>query len=198
MKILVLDTETTGLDITKNEIIQIGFLLVEHNEDKNTILEKKQINIAPMHIETAHPVALKINGYNEKDWQGSKTIIFHLKEIREKIENADLLLGQNLIFDLRFIKQAFVNCDVAPPKFPKYFDTKSIASGLVKEGKMKSTSLDNMCKHFNILFNGAAHTALVDCERTFLVWSKLMQENKNLRNVKFYSFEDCYDPYSKR
>jgi len=47
MKILVLDTETTGLDILKHEIIQIGFLCFELNDDKQEMISKKEINIKP-------------------------------------------------------------------------------------------------------------------------------------------------------
>jgi len=195
MKILVLDTETTGLDITKHEIIQIGFLFIDMVADNTyKILSESEIKIRPLHLETAEPAALAVNGFCVFDWKDTKTIDNYFNEIRDKIEYADVLLGQNLIFDLRFIKQAFENLDVTPPKFPPYMDTKWIATQLLNEGKLKSTSMDKMCKHFNIKFEGKAHTALVDCKRTLSVWEKLTEE---VKDIPAFTFVSPYDPHKK-
>jgi DNA polymerase III epsilon subunit-like protein len=196
MKILVLDTETTGLDITRHEIIQIGFLLVEMQKDKTfkTILES-EIKIRPLHLETAEPAALTINGFSAYEWKDTKSITEYFEEIKNKIESSDILLGQNLIFDLRFIKQSFENFDVPPPNFPPYMDTKWMGTQLLNEGKLKSTSMDKMCKELGIKFEGKAHTALVDCKRTFAVWEKL---SKQIEDIPAFTFNNSYDPHSKR
>ena len=195
MKILVLDTETTGLDLTKHEIIQIGFLLIDMASDNTyKILSESEIKTRPLHLETAEPTALAINGFSAYEWKDSKPINIYFEEICHKIENADVLLGQNLIFDLRFIKQAFENFDITPPKFPPYMDTKWMATQLLNEGKLKSTSMDKMCKHFNIKFEGKAHTALVDCKRTLSVWEKLTDE---VEDIPAFTFGKPYDPHRK-
>ncbi len=196
MKILLLDTETTGLDLTKHEIIQIGFLFIEMNINNTyKILSESEIKIRPLHLETAEPAALAINGFSAYEWKDSKPIDNHFEEIKNNIEKADALLGQNLIFDLRFIKQAFENYDISPPKFPPYMDTKWIATQLMNEGKLKSTSMDKMCKHYNIKFEGKAHTALVDCKRTLEVWKKLTEQ---VDDIPFFTFVGPYDPHAKR
>jgi len=192
MKILVLDTETTGLDLTKHELIQIGFLFIEMLEDGSfKHLSESEINIRPLHLESAEPDALAINGFSAFKWKDSKPINDHFEEIKDKIEYADLLLGQNLIFDLRFIKQAFENFNAVPPKFPPYIDTKWMGEKLVFEGKLRSSSMDKMCKHFDIKFEGKAHTALVDCKRTFDVWKKLGEQ---IKEVPKFTFINNYDP----
>ena len=193
MKILVLDTETTGLDLTNHEIIQIGFLLIEMFHDNSyKVLSESEIKIKPLHLRTADPSALSLNGFSAYDWKDSKPINEHFQDIKEKIENADVLLGQNLIFDLRFIKQAFENFNEPPPKFPPYMDTKWMATQLLNEGKLKSTSMDRMCKHFQIKFEGKAHTALVDCKRTLAVWEKLSEQ---VVDIPAFTFISPYDPY---
>jgi DNA polymerase III epsilon subunit-like protein len=195
MKILVLDTETTGLDILKHEIIQIGFLCFELNDDKQEIISKKEINIKPKHLELADKKALEINGFTKKKWRGSKIFDEHADEIKDLIEQADYLLGQNLIFDLRFISQSFKNINLDAPKFPKYIDTKKMASVLVSEGKLKSASMDKMCEHFKVTFEGDAHTALTDCERTLSVWNCLLKENVK---YDYNSFKKPFDPYKNK
>ena len=196
MKILVLDTETTGLDLIKHELIQVGFLFIDMDNDGTyKILSESEINIRPLHLDSADPAALNVNGFSAYKWKDSKPINEHFQEIKDKIEYADLLLGQNLIFDLRFIKQAFENFSEIPPKFPGYIDTKWIATQLLNEGKIKSTSMDRMCKHFNIKFEGKAHTALVDCKRTFDVWLKLSEQVKEQPR---FTFINNYDPYANK
>lgn len=192
MKILVLDTETTGLDILKHEIIQVGFLLFEKKENEQIIISKQEINIKPKRLEMADKKALEINGFTKKKWKGSKPFEKNAQTIKDVIESADYLLGQNLIFDLKFIKQAFEEAQIKAPKFPKYIDTKKMAQPLIKEGKMKSASMDKMCEHFNVKFEGDAHTALTDCERTLSVWNCLLKENLD---VEYFSFKKPYDPY---
>ena len=179
MKVLALDTETTGLDIIKHEIIQVGFIWFTVEDEKIISIDNKaEINIRPKNIKFADPFALKINGYTKEKWINSKPFIYYAKNIKTIIESADCLMGQNLMFDLRFINNAFSQLQLIPPKYPKYIDTKIIASKLVNEGKLKSSSMDNMCSHYDIKFKGKAHTALVDCERTISVWQKLIKENK--------------------
>jgi DNA polymerase III epsilon subunit-like protein len=196
MKLLVLDTETTGLDITRHEIIQIGFLYLNINSDNtHEIVSESEIKIRPLHLETAEPAALAVNGFTAIEWKNSKPFSEYLVEIKSKIESADVLLGQNLIFDLRFIKQSFENLNAEPPNFPPYMDTKWMGAQLLNEGKLKSTSMDKMCKELGIKFEGKAHTALVDCKRTFSVWEKL---SSKIEDVQAFTFTNCYDPHIKR
>ena len=196
MKLLVLDTETTGLDLTKHEIIQVGFFFVDIDEhNKHTVGDKLEINIKPLRLEEADPNALKINNFSAYLWKDSLPFLQHVEIIKEKIESADILLGQNLIFDLKFIKQSYANLDVDPPKFPPYMDTKWMATQLLKEGKLKSTAMDKLCKHFKITFTGKAHTALTDCERTYYVWLKLSEK---VKDPPIFTFVNSYDPHANK
>ena len=196
MKILVLDTETTGLDITRHEIIQLGYisLFVDVN-NKINLLEEKEFLITPLHLETASPEALKINGFSKERWRGSLPFSKCMAQIRNAIESSDILLGQNLIFDLRFINQSFRNLSLTPPRFPNYIDTKKMGSRLVESKVLKSASMDKMCEHFNIQTDGRAHTALVDCHRTLKVWQKLLDLNID---YEIYSFKEPYDPHGTK
>jgi len=196
MKIVVLDTETTGLDLTMHEIIQIGFIVVEVDENNSyKILTEKEIKIKPEHLKNASMEALKINGFSVYEWKDALPFQHYASYIKEMVEHADLLLGQNLYFDLRFIKQAYSNLNLKTPKFPPYIDTKNMAEPLVKQKILESTSMDKMSKHYNISFTGRAHTALADCERTLKVWEKLLVHNDS---PNIFTFEKPYDPYANK
>lgn len=188
----ILDTETTGLNPKIHEIIEFAALMYEETENGGFDLKRKiKFKIKPKNIHLAESTALKVNGYEPEKWEKAKPIEKHLLTIKEIIESSDILLGQNLIFDLRFISSQFILNNEKMPIFPKYIDTKQMASNLVKEGKLKRTSMDYMCEHFKIKFNGRAHTAIVDCERTFLVWQQLSK----FTDSKEYSFDVPYEGF---
>lgn len=196
MKILVLDTETTGLDITRHEIIQLGFisLFIDANSKIN-LLEEKEFLISPLHLETASVEALKINGFSKDKWKKSQPFTSFASQIRYAIESSDILLGQNLIFDLRFINQSYRNFNIVPPKYPNYIDTRRMGSRLVESKIIKNASMDKMCEHFKIDSDGRAHTALVDCHRTLKVWQKMLDMNID---YELYSFKEPYDPHGTK
>jgi DNA polymerase III epsilon subunit-like protein len=196
LKILFLDTETTGLDIIQHEIIQVGYIVLDYDGcGDGNILVEKEIKIRPLHLESASMEALKINGFSAYDWKYSEPFERYANHLKEVLEYADLLVGQNLIFDLRFIKQAFSNLNMEYPKFPNYVDTKNMAEFLLKEGTVPSTSMDKLCKHFNITFSGRAHNALADCERTMKIWKILL---KSVPQPNKFTFENPYDPYANK
>ena len=72
MIITVLDTETTGLNRSEHEIIEIALIsyIIAANGDKY-VLKTFESKIKPGHIESASPEALKINGYSEEAWSSA-------------------------------------------------------------------------------------------------------------------------------
>ncbi len=192
MYILVLDTETTGLQPKKHEIIEIAMVSYFINDDGEWFLHKKfEEKIKPQRIEDAEPVALEVNGYSEENWQNAKPFSKVLPDIKDIIEKSDLLLGQNLYFDLRFIQSEIKRADENQNiDYPPYIDTKSMADPLVSQGWLDSSRLDYLCERLKIDFSGRAHTALVDCERTFEVFQKLLEETDN--SYELYTFEKPY------
>lgn len=196
MKILFLDTETTGLDIIQHEIIQVGYILLDRDPIfGDTIVTQKEFNILPLHLESASQEALKINGFTSAAWKDALPFSEHAVHLREMIEYANLMIGQNLIFDMRFLKQAYANLNLEIPRFPNYIDTKNMAKFLVEQKVVDTTSMDKLCKHYNITFAGRAHNALADCERTMKLWQKLLEHDKN---PNIFSFQNPYDPYANK
>jgi DNA polymerase III epsilon subunit-like protein len=194
MLVTAIDTETTGLDLLKHEIIQLGLIEYDMLDNGDLLcLQKSEFKIKPSNIMAASEQALKINGYNDKDWLNSTSFSKCFPILEKVFSKSDFLIGQNLIFDLRFIAKQYWKYGFNLPKIPKYIDTKYMGQQLVNEGKMKSCSMDSMCKYFNIKYSGRAHTALTDCERTIVVWEQLMKYTEN----RYFTFEDPYDAFKK-
>jgi DNA polymerase-3 subunit epsilon len=190
-----LDTETTGLDYKKHEILEFASLTARRNTDSSfTVLSTCEFKIKPERIDLAEPTALKVNGYTEEAWQDSLPFNHHADKLLQIINDSDYLVGQNLIFDLRFIRHAFFDRGLEPPVFPQYFDTQRMGKNLLSEGKLKSASLDGMCNHFDIKSEGRAHTALVDVKRTFELYVKLSK----LTSQELFSYVNPHDPYKNK
>jgi len=63
----VLDTETTGLNLNRHEIIQVGLIEYEISDQGDLrLIWEHDHKIIPTNIATADPKALKINGYHPK------------------------------------------------------------------------------------------------------------------------------------
>jgi DNA polymerase III epsilon subunit-like protein len=154
MRFVFVDTETTGLDHTKHEMLEIAIVVIENGE--RTTIERK---IKPTRIETAQPKALEVNGYSEQEWEEAEEWNKEMSlEFRDLIRGA-MIIGHNPMFDLRFIEAACTRFGVRLPLRP-VFDTKCAAYmlGHNRLGMDKIREQDeNMTKE-------GAHRALKDVE----------------------------------
>lgn len=194
MILTVIDTETTGLDSSRHEIIDIALISYVISEDGQRFVVKKfDSKIKPQHIETASPIALKINHYKEEDYAQAPAHREVMPIVRKQIETSDLLIGQNLIFDLDFINTACkkVYNQEQDFVFPPYIDTKAMADVLRRKEIIEKSGMDYLCEYYQVKFSGLAHTALVDCERTMKVFDRLLED---CGDYQIYSFESPYDP----
>ncbi len=162
------DTETTGLDPDVHEIIEIAII----DEHGNEILHTK---VKPQHIETAHPVALRVNGYNEEDWKNAPTWEEIAPAVSEALQGA-LIFGQNIRFDYEFITRHMKKVDSKLLKGLGYhtIDTITLAWEHLGPCGVKSVSLDRICTFLGIS-NEGAHTALVDARRCLEVYHLLLR-----------------------
>jgi DNA polymerase-3 subunit epsilon len=194
MIITVIDTETTGFDMLNHEVIELAVLRIDTKNNKYKELDYFESKIVPQNIERAAPQALKVNGYTEEAWRSAATFPSVAPILTKFIENSDLHLGQNLIFDYRFISKAYNQHNIELPKFKSYVDTKLMADALVYDKKLQRSGLDFLCEHYKIKSVGRAHTALTDCRRTIKLYQKLLKEIK----PTVLEFSKPYDPYEGR
>ena len=193
MILTVIDTETTGLEPETQEIIEVAFIsYVITNEGERLITKRYESKIKPERLHLASPKALEVNGYSDEEWADAPFAKEVLPDVCEAISKSSLLLGQNLIFDLRFIEKMCERHGVSMPETPPYIDTKSMADILKKNKLIRSSGMDYLCEHYNIQFDGRAHTALTDCERTMLAWDALRDD---VQDYDLYTFDNPYEPY---
>lgn len=161
----IIDIETTGLSLHKDQIIEIAALKIVNNvvTQKMTAL----INIAePLPYEI-----VKLTGITDeilsKEGQPSKDA---LKTFLKFIDN-DLLVCHNAQFDIGFIQLACRNLNLAPPR-NRCIDTLILARQKLRQ--LANYQLTTIAKYFS-LDAPDNHRALNDCYLTYGIYTKLKE-----------------------
>lgn len=169
-----IDIETTGRDVLKHEVIEIGCVLVRDTGSGHEIKDEFEIKIKPEHIETAEPEALRVNGYNESEWLFATTLEQAIKTLAEKTKDA-VMVAHNVGFDYSFLAVAFAKTEIENQMFYANLDTISLAVAKLGDNPaVKRYTLRSLCEYFGIR-NERAHTALADARATFEIYKKLME-----------------------
>lgn len=173
-----IDLETTGLLTNSHEIIEIGCVLAEQKFSEEGLLTLKYVDefeykVKPTHIETADPVGLSINGYDEKDWVSAISLKEAIEKMATKVKNV-IMVGHNVAFDFAFLEKAFEETGVQNPMHYHKLDTISIAYAKLHNYKgVEKFSLRALCEYLNIE-NKRAHSALSDARATYEIFQKLI------------------------
>ncbi len=180
-RILILDTETTGLNYDVHKIIEIGII-----ELKDNILTQKRFH---EYINPQQDISLsaqKIHGISNEFLINKPTFC----EIAPKFLNFikdDVIVIHNAAFDINFINKELNNCGLSDISNP-ITDTIQIAK---KEFPGQSVNLDSLCKKLNIINTRQDyHGALLDANLLAKVYLKLTtgkQQNLDLTSEKTLS-----------
>lgn len=182
MKILFLDTETTGTDPQAHGIIQIAGTIDNVESDgkmlKPTTLEQFDLKCQPFRGKKIADEAMKLQGLTKADLEARRPphqayidLIATFDKHIDRYNRADkfLLVGQNPKFDYDFMDAWFK--DNSNKYFYAYvdyhlFDIAVFTTAFRLLGKLDlpNTKLETVCKHFGITLN--AHDAMADMNAT--------------------------------
>ncbi len=173
--LIFLDLETTGLEVQKQEIIEIGAIKVEQKKPFK-ILDELSIKVLPTHLETADKNALKIVGYNERDWQEAISLTDALKKLDEFARDG-VLVGYNVSFDWAILDKAYYLLGKQDPFYYHRLDVMPMAFlKLNLKRSLQRFSLGEVCQYLKIN-RDKKHQALADSKATYLVFKKLFELN---------------------
>jgi len=175
--VVFVDTETTGLEPEKHEILEIAIVAI----DGSILLDTK---VKPVNIETAHPKALEVNGYNEADWAGAPTFDEIKDQVTEALEHK-IFIGQNPNFDRNFIIAALdrVGVEKAYRKVRRHvIDTTTLAYEHLVPCGLNRLNLDAICEFLGVeLDRRDRHGALADaqaCRAAYLMMLRATEEQR--------------------
>lgn len=163
-KIVFVDVETTGLDNAYHEIIEICLIRGE------SIYHRK---VRPLHIDRASEEALKINGYNAKEWSLATHPRSVAKEIAHYLSGATIV-AHNPSFDMGFIDELLHQYKVDVSYDRRLIDTTVLAHEHLTPAGCKKISMDGI-RDFLEWDCAGSHTALKDCLDVRRLYYKLLR-----------------------
>jgi DNA polymerase-3 subunit epsilon len=169
-----IDIETTGVDPTRDEIIDIAVMRV----DPITLAAEGwfESKVAPSPDVVVDPEAAALNGFDAEDWADAPEIGSVLPCLARFIEGCQIV-GHNPAFDWAFLSAAFRRFHLRRPDVGHHLiDTASLAWPLLRFGLVSSLSLNHLCEHYGIS-NAGEHHALEDVVRTYQLFLRLLRED---------------------
>lgn len=166
-----IDIEVTGLNLIKNEVIEIGCVIASPELE---IIEEFELKVKPENLETADPASLKVIHFKPENWEYAGNLKDAMQALAEKTKDC-IMVGHNVAFDSAYLEYAFAKTGVINTMHYHKLDTISMAwAKLHKESDVEHFSLRDLCKYFGIK-NQAVHTGLGDARATYVLYKKLME-----------------------
>lgn len=172
---MFVDVETTGLDPTKHEIIEVSARRT--SPDGETILGEYTAKIRPTNLAVAEPKALQINGYTEEGWAPEKcvdqpTVVTQLHRLAQNC----VLVGHNVSFDEGFLRALFAKSGLQPPWGYHKVDTVALAWPLyVTKPDLEGVSLAKLAKYLELPMQ-PTHRAGADVAACHALYMLLMKK----------------------
>jgi len=171
MKIIVLDTETTGLSVKDgHRIVEIGCIELED------LMPTK--NIFHTYLNPERKVsekALKVHGYTDEFLSDKKKFKDIADEFLNFIKDKKIII-HNAEFDIAHLDNELSLIDKGKIEKNFIIDTLDIARDKFPGA---GVSLDALCKRYNIdNSKRTKHTALVDCELLSKVYINLIDQKE--------------------
>jgi len=197
MRIIPLDTETTGLEEGKKSIVELGLIIADFNENSLDMIgdepEIMQDRFKPR--EKISFASMGVHHITEEDVADCDDISERAPKLIEILNTAHYLLGHNLMFDMEVIEREIFNgpCEI------KKIDTLRLAKHAWDLPEYKLASLRYRFS-LPVLKEGVQHSAAFDAYLTLGLtleaahklgietWDELYEKAKSPIIIKKMSF----------
>lgn len=169
--IAITDVETTGLDPTIQEIVEIGLVLV--NQQTLEIVDTLDVKVRPEHLETATEFALKLNGYNVADWQNALTLQIAVTLYSEKTKGA-IFCAHNVTFDWSFILEALKKTGVKNLMDYHRVDLFTMAWMKLHNSSLEKFNMNEVAKYLGIPEEPMPHRAINGTMTAYEIYKRLV------------------------
>jgi len=173
---IFMDTETSGLDNQKNQILTIAIVICDDNRNE---LFAEEFKVAQQPWAQINKQALEVNGINlEEHNKTADSEVVVLQKINKVLQTYGLfrpmVIGQNVTFDIGFV-QAMCKRQFMRYPFNYHFqDTMVLANALKDVGKIDipNVKLGTIAGFFGL--DTDFHRALEDTRMTAQVYYKML------------------------
>lgn len=188
---VVVDIETTGVEMHKNGILEIALVIVDYDEHDMLVPVSRDFwHVEPFEGAVIDPKAMAVNQIDHTHpFRFAKPEDEALKEFFAAIDKAvkdtgcrrALLVGHNAHFDLNFILTAAKRCNITKTPLHSFTCIDTATLGAVFYGK---TVLAKALKRAKIGFDKeAAHSAVYDTEKTAELFCKIINNRERGRQL---------------
>ena len=166
-QLLVLDTETTGLNPRRDEVLSLSII----DGEGRAILDERFAATRHRRWDAAQAV----HGISPSDVAGLDPLGAHRARISHILAAAELIVGYNLEFDLGFLASAGIAIPADVPHFDvmrEFARIHGLRSQRHPHGRW--VSLDDCARHYGLAFT--AHSSLADAQATLFCYERLREE----------------------
>ena len=160
-----LDTETTGLDENKHEIIEICLYCETDPERCLTV------KVQPEHIERADRIALQVNGYAPWKWKHAVAWSKVGPDVNEMLKDA-IVAGQNVDFDMRHINASLKRLGINADHGRHKIELSTLSYEYLVPMGLEGLELHAVCDFLGIP-NEGAHGAKADVMRSLQAYKTI-------------------------
>ena len=176
-RFLVLDAEMSGLDPKKNQLLSVGWVMIENGRIDNASAKHLLI-----HADRGAGDSSKIHGLHDSNLAGASSVASALLQLMKLMPGA-VLVFHHASLDMKFLQKASMENFRCPLLF-SYVDTMTIEKKRIHlQGKAMGLRLAQ-CRQRYGLPAGSQHDALADAQATaelFLAQASYLGKRESLR-----------------
>ena len=141
--VIVLDTETDGLDKLLNRPIEVGYLSWP-NADHGP----RDLFVPPHTLDHATPEALNVNGYFQRIARRRRDYTYERTRALHEALTGNTLAGANIAFDANMLTHLFSDAGLRPidPWHYRLVDIEAYAGGILGFPPWALPSLNTLCE----------------------------------------------------
>jgi len=180
VKIIAFDLETTGLDVSKEEIIELGAIMFSVKESKGRIVPDKLEEFQSL-LKTSRRIsndATKVNHITNEMLSTALSPVEVLQKFKIFCDKANCLVAHNAAFDTSFLSAAYGKHLVTAPTLP-ILDSMKIARNIVQLPNYKLGTIAKALEGRNEISlkikDDSMHRAVYDCEMLMHVVAALLR-----------------------
>lgn len=186
--LVVFDIETTGLDRSRDHIIQFAGIKID--KETGTVLDKINLKIKPVGPYQITLSAYFKHGVTPKDLENEKTFVEVADQITEFFKDADVLTYNGNRFDIPFLISEYNKYGLKAPNFMEC----DVYDAFLEEKRRNGNTLSETFQRYN---NGksmedaglTAHDALSDVLATYNIYYN-QQKDDAYGPEKMYGEDD--------
>lgn len=162
---VVIDVETTGLDPSVADVIEISAVRFDHNFRPSSCISTLCRPRKPIPYE-----ATEINGITDEMVQGRPLFSEVAKSVQEYIKGCNVV-AHNILFDVDFLHVSGVTID----ENVRYYDTLKLARNTINEDDVDNYKLETLLDYYQI-YRDEEHRALSDSYATAKLFRALISD----------------------